>query len=63
MIFQPAQIPNNDKQRTEAVLRTGVLDIKATELYDVYCFIAKEITGCPVSWTGLIDADRQLDVS
>ena len=38
MIFQPAQIPNNDKQRTEAVLRTGVLDIKATELYDVYCF-------------------------
>ena len=59
MIFQPAQIPNNDKQRIEAVLRTGVLDIKATELYDVYCFIAKEITGCPVSWTGLIDADRQ----
>ena len=59
MIFQPAQIPNNDKQRIEAVLRTGVMDIKSTELYDIYCFIAKELTSCPVSWTGLIDADRQ----
>ena len=35
------------------------LDTNSTELYDVYCLLAKEITGCPVSWTGVIDADRQ----
>ena len=30
-----------------------------TELYDIYCFLAKEITGCPVSWTGVIDNEKQ----
>jgi hypothetical protein len=59
MIFEPAKIPKNDNQRVKAVLRTGALDVKATKLYDVYCFLAKEIANCPVSWTGLIDADRQ----
>jgi hypothetical protein len=43
----------------KAVLRTGVLDTSSTELYEIYCFLAKEITGCPVSWTGVIDSERQ----
>ena len=59
MNFKPANIPDNDKKRVKAVLRTGVLDTSSTELYEIYCFLAKEITGCPVSWTGLIDTDRQ----
>ena len=29
------------------------------ELYEIYCFLAKEITGCPVSWTGVIDNEKQ----
>ena len=59
MNFKPANIPDNDIKRVKAVLRTGVLDTSSTELYEIYCFLAKEITGCPVSWTGLIDTDRQ----
>ena len=59
MTFKPANIPTNDSKRVQAVVRTGVLDTNSTELYDVYCLLAKEITGCPVSWTGVIDADRQ----
>ena len=59
MKFKPADIPSNDNQRVKAVQRTGVLDENKTELYDIYCFLAKEITGCPVSWTGVIDNEKQ----
>ena len=59
MNFKPANIPSNDDQRVKAVQRTGVLDTNSTELYEIYCFLAKEITGCPVSWTGVIDSERQ----
>jgi hypothetical protein len=59
MNFKPANIPDNDDNRVKAVLRTGVLDTSSTELYEIYCFLAKEITGCPVSWTGVIDSERQ----
>ena len=59
MNFKPANIPDNDQKRVKAVLRTGVLDTSSTELYEIYCFLAKEITGCPVSWTGVIDSERQ----
>lgn len=59
MNFEPASIPSNDDKRVKAVVRTGVLDVASTELYEIYCFLAKEITGCPVSWTGVIDSDRQ----
>ena len=60
MNFKPANIPVNDAQRVKAVKRTGVLDESKTELYDIYCFLAKEITGCPVSWTGVIDNEKQV---
>ena len=59
MKFKAADIPSNDTQRVKAVQRTGVLDENKTELYDIYCFLAKEITGCPVSWTGVIDNEKQ----
>ena len=58
MNFKPAKIPSNDALRVKAVQRTGVLDENKTELYDIYCFLAKEITGCPVSWTGVIDSKK-----
>ncbi|MDC0227571.1 GAF domain-containing protein [Alphaproteobacteria bacterium] len=59
MSFKPASRPENDSKRVEAVVRTGVLDINAAKLYEIYCDLAVEITGCPTSWTGVIDTDRQ----
>ena len=59
MNFKPANIPSNDALRVKAVQRTGVLDEIKEELYDIYCFLAKEITGCAVSWTGVIDNEKQ----
>ena len=49
MNFKPANIPSNDALRVKAVQRTGVLDENKTELYDIYCFLDKEIHGYPVS--------------
>ena len=59
MSFKPASIPENDSKRVEAVVRTGVLDVNASKLYEIYCFLAREITGCPTSQTGVIDTNRQ----
>ena len=57
--YIPAEIPINEIQRLDAVRRTGAMYLDKDELYDVYCYLAKEITGCPVSWTGLIDSENQ----
>jgi len=57
--YLPAPIIKNENQRLEAVKRTGAMYLDQDELYDVYCYLAKEITGCPVSWTGLIDSENQ----
>ena len=57
--YLPAPVTKNEKQRLEAVKRTGAMYLDQDELYDVYCYLAKEITGCPVSWTGLIDSENQ----
>ena len=60
MSFQPAQIPNNDNKRVEAVHRADVIEEIDSKLYEIFCFLAKEITGCPVSWTGVIDSEKQV---
>ena len=60
MSFQPAQIPNNDNKRVEAVHRADVIEEIDSKLYEIFCFLAKEITGCPVSWTGVIDSEKQI---
>ena len=57
MEFKPAPILNNEDVRLKAVERTGAMYFEADNLYDIYCFLAKEISGCPVSWTGLVDED------
>ena len=43
--YKPAPIASNENQRLEAVKRTGAMYLDQDELYDVYCYLAKEITG------------------
>ena len=58
-IFLPAKIPSNDQRRVEAVKRTGTLDVDNKDLFIVYNELAKQISNMPVSYTGLIDENRQ----
>ena len=59
MNFKPAPIIENETERLKAVDRTGAMYLDQDDLYEIYCFLAKEITGCTVSWTGLIDDKNQ----
>ncbi len=59
MNFKPAPIIENEQQRLKAVDRTGVMYLDQDDLYEIFCFLAKEITGCALSWTGLIDDKHQ----
>ena len=57
--FSPAPVPGNEIRRLEAVRKTGVMDVANEELFLVYTELAKEISNMPVSYTGLIDEERQ----
>ena len=57
--FPPAPIPSNETRRLEAVRKTGVMDVAREELFLIYTELAKEISNMPVSYTGLIDEERQ----
>ena len=57
--FSPAPVPGNESRRLEAVRKTGVMDVANEELFLIYTELAKEISNMPVSYTGLIDEERQ----
>lgn len=57
--FSPAPVPDNESRRLEAVRKTGVMDVANEELFLIYTELAKEISNMPVSYTGLIDEERQ----
>ena len=57
--YKPAPLPKNEARRLEAVKRTGVMDVDNTDLFIVYNELAKQISNMPVSYTGLIDEERQ----
>ncbi len=59
MNFKPAPIIENEKERLKAVDRTGVMYLDHEDFYDIFCYLAKEITSCNLSWTGLIDDKNQ----
>ena len=45
MSFQSAPEPINESRRAQAVARTGLIDSNQANLFNVYCEIAKDITG------------------
>ncbi len=45
MNFQSAPLPVNEDRRAQAVARTGLMDSNQSKLFNVYCEIAKDITG------------------
>ena len=58
-IFLPAKLPSNESRRLEAVRRTGELDVDNKDLFIVFNELAKQISNMPVSYTGLMDQNRQ----
>jgi len=55
----PAAIPNNEKQRLEALDRYRILDTEAEQEFDDVVKLASQICNVPISLISLIDKDRQ----
>lgn len=58
-----AQTPGNEERRLAAVKRTGLMDAKNLDRFDIYTRLFRHIAGVPVSYTGLLDETRQYFLS
>ena len=45
MSFVSAPLPENEERRAEAVERTGLIDSNQANLFNIYCELARDITG------------------
>ena len=43
MNFKPAPVIENETERLKAVDRTGVMYLDQDDLYEIFCFLAKEM--------------------
>ena len=53
-MFEQAPFPENESRRRKAVERTGLTEKVNADLYEVYCHLARQITGCPQSWATVV---------
>jgi GAF domain-containing protein len=55
----PARLPDNERDRLDALRRYDVLDSLPEQVYDDITFLASQICDAPISLVSLIDAERQ----
>ena len=59
MHFISAQLPENEDRRAEAVERTGLIDSNQASLFNIYCELAKDITGYEAVLFQLFDSKER----
>ena len=59
MNFVSAQLPDNEERRAEAVERTGLIDSNQASLFNIYCELAKDITGYEAVLFQLFDSKER----
>ena len=55
--------PANEDQRVKAVIKTGLIDAPDNTAFQVYCELAKDITGFEYASFSLFDADMQCSIA
>ena len=55
--------PANEDRRVQAVIKTGLIDTPDNEIFQVYCDLAKDITGFDSAKFSLFDADVQCGIA
>ena len=55
--------PINEKRRAQAVIRTGLISNPKPELFQIYCDLAKDLTGFDSATFSLYDDDIQCGIS
>jgi hypothetical protein len=63
MTVELAPRPENEERRAQAVVKTGMLDNDQGDLFQIYCDLAKDITGFDTATFSLFDADYQCHIA
>ncbi len=63
MEWIPAPTPINEKRRAQAVEKTGIIGTDQIYLFDIYCEIAKDISGYSAGSFSLYDSKNQCMIS
>lgn len=56
-MFEQAPFPENEERRRKAVERTGLTEPADEKLFEVYCHLSRQLTGCPQSWANVVHED------
>ena len=51
--------PNNEERRAQAVVKTGLIDAPNSDLFQIYCDLAKDLTGYEQAKFSLFDGESQ----
>jgi len=60
---ETATMPLNEERRANAVLRTGLIDAPNASLFQIYCDLAKDLTGYEQARFSLFDGEAQCSMA
>ena len=58
-----APIPHNEERRAQAVIKTGLVDAPNSDLFQIYCDLARDLTGFEQAKFSLFDGESQCSMA
>ena len=58
-----APIPHNEERRAQAVIKTGLVDAPNPDLFQIYCDLARDLTGFEQAKFSLFDGESQCSMA
>jgi GAF domain-containing protein len=58
-----ATLPANESRRADAVVKTGLVDAPNSELFQIFCDLAKDLTGFEQAKFSLFDGEIQCSIA
>ena len=58
-----ATMPHNEERRAQAVVKTGLIDAPNADLFQIYCDLARDLTGFEQAKFSLFDGESQCSMA
>ena len=58
-----ATMPHNEERRAQAVVKTGLVDAPNSDLFQIYCDLARDLTGFEQAKFSLFDSESQCSMA
>lgn len=62
-VTSDAPIPHNEERRAQAVIKTGLVDAPNSDLFQIYCDLARDLTGFEQAKFSLFDGESQCSMA